>query len=120
MRYGNDLLGKADYKIESVERSLKDIEYRGIFESPKRTEYDIFLPAEALAVERVGKILSVAALAPPHGLHLLTVLPPLKLPELPELPDIASIENSVREQLRTPEYIKTFLPGELVRLVILS
>lgn len=84
------------YPLDSLERSLKGLEYRGTFEPPEWPKgldsiQFSYLPPGALALAEVDWVLSVEALAPPHGLYLLTPPPP-SMPALPTMSDEASME----------------------------
>jgi restriction system protein len=74
--------------LDRLQDSLRDLEYRGIFESrptKRRSAWD--KPAEAVEIPEIDSILSEAALGPPHRLDLLVPPPGPEIPKLPTMPD---------------------------------
>ncbi len=88
-------------RLDTAKQAVKGFRYRGIFDAPDSNLIADFrdtfkyqnLPKGALALGQVEKILSVGALAPPHGVALLQPPPPPDIPTLPEIPSRALMKE---------------------------
>jgi len=106
--FGND--------VERAQKAIKAYQYPGMFEAPlyaNSIQYIWDLPSVGLALGQVKTILSESALAPPHGLDLLTPVTPRELPKLPTMPSKASMESY--HEWRVKEFEKLKANIETVR-----
>jgi hypothetical protein len=86
--YSRDGWRQYGRNLDSYERTLKDLVYRGIFDPPVRSDWRKEweyrdLPEGSLTPKHAAELLSSEALAPPHGLDLLHSI---RVPDFPACP----------------------------------